>query len=75
MSDNHEVSKRSIKLEAYPEAGENDVSVIDRIFYNALELLGTADDQLLERFFTMRFDRMPDGGVAATVSAAVKRKG
>lgn len=71
----NEVSKRSIKLEAYPEDDERDLDVVDRLFYEGLELLSIRDDKLLEKFFTIRFDQMHDGGIAATISAANKRKG
>lgn len=67
------INRISVKVEVEPEEHETDLDLVAETFDEALSLIGCGYDDITDKFFTMRFDETPDGGIAATVSAAGKR--
>lgn len=68
------MNKISVKVELEPDNDISDLEIIEEAFAEALDIAGFGfNDEILDKFFTMRFDELPDGGIAATVSVAEKR--
>lgn len=68
------MNKISVKVELEPDHDIPDLEIIEEAFAEALDIAGFGfDDEILDKFFTMRFDELPGGGIAATVSVAEKR--
>lgn len=68
------VNRISVKIEVTPGDGErSDLDTVAEAFDEALSMVGCAYDDVIDKFFTMRFDETHEGGLAATVSVAEKR--
>lgn len=68
------VNRISVKIEIDPDSDEfSDLDTVAEAFDEALSMIGCGYDDIIDKFFTMRFDETKDGGLAATVSVAEKR--
>lgn len=68
------VNKISVKVEVDPTEHDNDLDLVADAFDEALNMIGSGYDEVVNKFFTMRFDETKEGGIAATVSVAEKRE-
>lgn len=71
------VAKQSIRIELNASDYEDLQTLFEDTLYEAVDrLIPEIEDQpdfLTEQFFTMRFDRLNDGGLAATLTASEKK--
>lgn len=72
------IAKKSVRIELnHHEYGDDTQLLIEDTFYEALDSLMPKegdDDFLTSYFFSMRFDHLNNGGMAATVTASDKKK-
>lgn len=66
------LNRISVKVEVDPE-DSSDLDTVAEAFDEALYLVGCSYEDVVDKFFTMRFDETAGGGIAATVSIAEKR--
>lgn len=67
------VNRISVKVEVDPDDHESDLDMVAEAFDEALNMIGCGYDEVVDKFFTMRFDETKEGGIAATVAVAEKR--
>lgn len=67
------VNRISVKVEVDPEEHDTDLDMVAETFDEALSLIGCGYEDITDKFFTIRFDKTSEDGIAATVSAASKR--
>lgn len=67
------MTKISVKVEMTPSEGQTDLDMVAEALDEALGIAGEGYDSVWDKFITMRFDELREGGVAATVSFAEKR--
>lgn len=72
-----EIAKQSVKVEMRQEELSEDArGLLEDAFYEAIDRLAPRPEQidlLLNHFFTLRFDKVQEGRIAATLTAANKR--
>ena len=71
------IAKQSIRIELNSNGYDDPQALFEDTLYEAVErLIPDAEFQtecLTEHFFTMRFDKLNDGGLAATLTASEKK--
>lgn len=71
------IAKQSIRIELNSNGYDDPQALFEDTLYEAVERLipdpEFQSEFLTEHFFTMRFDKLNDGGLAATLTASEKK--
>lgn len=68
------VRKISVQVTMRREDHDSDLHLVAEAFDEALDLLGFGYEDVVDKFFTMRFDETDNDSLAVTVSAAEKKE-